>query len=106
MALVVAVPGLASGQDYFSCSFFERPACLDRGDKVCSSYAKCVDETAVCFNSYTCDFNGFVCKSTLDDLTDDYDELATTARAVASDYDSLRTCVEYAATIREAQDCL
>ena len=67
----------------FSCSFGKTAACLDYGDKVCSSMGKCVSDDAVCFSSFTCGYGGFVCKSTLEDLADDYDELV-------SDYNNLR----------------
>ena len=65
----------------FSCAIGE-PACLDYGAKVCSHLSKCVADDAICFDTYTCDFNGFVCKSTLNDavrknreLLDDYNDL-------------------------------
>jgi hypothetical protein len=130
--LSVALVGAAQAQN-FSCPFGKQGACLDYGDKVCSSFAKCVDQNAVCFNSYTCDFRGFVCKSTLDDVTDEYDSLLQKARSLASDYDDLRSrydeavdefdalkdryddalrarqvssdCVQNAADLDEAQQC-
>ena len=67
----------------FSCSFGKTAACLDYGDKVCSSMGKCVSDDAVCFSSFTCGYGGFVCKSSLEDMADDYDELV-------SDYNNLR----------------
>ena len=75
--------------DNFSCPFGKRGACLDYGDKVCGSFGKCVDDNAVCFASYTCDFRGFVCKSAFDEVVDDFNELVRKARTLASDYDRL-----------------
>ncbi len=50
-ALAVASPAL--GQS-FSCRIGTQPACLDYGDKICSSSVKCVDSNAACFDSYQC----------------------------------------------------
>jgi len=86
--LLLAPMGVAQAQN-FSCPFGKQGACLDYGDKVCSSFGKCVDQNAVCFNSYTCDFRGFVCKSTLDEIATQYDSLAGEYRSLADDYDSL-----------------
>ncbi|MER9221850.1 hypothetical protein NKI48_23465 [Mesorhizobium sp. M0644] len=61
----------SAGQS-FSCSFGE-PACLDYGAVVCKSSATCVARDAVCFDSYTCDYKGFVCKSKFDFAVDAYD---------------------------------
>ena len=103
--ILLTYPSAAVAQRYFSCPGFERAVCLDYGDKVCSSFAKCVDQNSVCFDSYTCNFKGFVCKSTLDDLADEYDDLLRKAKSIASDFDSYRDCVRYASTIDEAQSC-
>lgn len=56
----------------FSCSFGE-PACLGYGAVVCKSSATCVAKDAVCFDSHTCDYQGFVCKSKFDVAVDAYD---------------------------------
>jgi hypothetical protein len=38
-------------------------------DQVCDSFAgKCVGRNDSCFSQFTCDYNGFVCKSDYDDL--------------------------------------
>ena len=137
LALALVAASLAGGQaavaQSFTCNLGKQPACLDYSDKVCSSFAKCVSSDAICFNSYTCDYKGFVCKSDLldiaekhDDLVNDYndlagryDELLRKAKSLASDYDDLvsnrnalasnledvKRCVSYADTIEEAQDC-
>jgi hypothetical protein len=116
---------LAYGND-FSCSYGKRGACLDYGDKVCSVTAKCVNNDAVCFNSNTCGYGGFVCKSKLDDLTTEYDGLLSKCQNIArehddlvdeynellrnykfkvSEYDDLESCVRYASTLDEAKNC-
>jgi hypothetical protein len=88
----------------FSCSFGE-PACLDFGAIVCESNAKCVGRSDVCFDSYTCDYKGFICKSKFDDVVAEYDSmlnkhndlvnkynaLANSARSLAIDNDTLKS---------------
>lgn len=128
LALVAAsfVGGQAAVAQSFTCNFGKQPACLDYGDKVCSSSGKCVSDDAICFNSYTCDYQGFVCKSDLldvarkhDDLANDYndlvgkyDELLRKAKSLANEYDELsseledaQSCVYYADTVEEARNC-
>jgi hypothetical protein len=92
---------------------------LDYGDKVCSSNAKCVSDDAVCFDSYTCNYSGFVCKSDFESLTSEYDDLARNAQQLATEYDDLANrfnrlrqlssnvtdCVDYASSLEEAQSC-
>lgn len=109
---VVAATGTAVAQDAFSCSWGKRGACLDYGDQVCSQLGKCVDQDAVCFRRSTCDFNGFVCKSDLTDLADEYDSLLAKAKQLASDYDSMQTsysnllqCLGRAVEIEDARRC-
>ena len=63
--LLIAVSANAQN---FSCSYGKRGACLGYNDKVVSS-------DAICFDSYTCNYEGFTCKSNLTDLGDDYDGL-------------------------------
>ena len=97
IATLVLVPTGAWGEN-FSCSYGKRGACLDYGDKVCSSYAKCVDDNAICFAQYTCGFGGgFVCESKYDDVVgkhndtiNEYNALARKYRNLASDYDDLQ----------------
>ena len=74
----------------FSCSFGTTAACLDYGDKICSSMGKCVSNDAVCFSSFTCGYGGFVCKSTLEDLADDYDKLRNNCNNIVNEYEDLR----------------
>lgn len=74
----------------FSCSFGTQPACLDYGDKVCSSMGKCVSSDAVCFDSFTCGFDGFVCKSSLNEVIEEYDELVERYNTLVTKYEDLR----------------
>ena len=134
LATIVAFTLVASayGED-FSCALGRRGACLSYGDTVCSSAGKCVQQDAICFQPYTCGFGGFVCKSKLDDVVDEYNSLADTNRSLVADYNDLterfnallrtskslsddydeltvkhrrsRDCVTYASTLEEAQGC-
>jgi len=125
MIVTFAANALAYG-DSFSCSFGKQGACLDYGDKVCSSRSKCVSNDAICFDSYTCDFNGFVCKSKFDDLANEYDdllykfkkiatehddlvneynEILRKYKNVAAEYEDLQNCIAYASTLDEARNC-
>ncbi|PHR29466.1 MAG: hypothetical protein COA36_04150 [Desulfotalea sp.] len=130
MALLSIVHGFCSEAhaygNNFSCSYGKRGACLDYGDKVCSSSSKCVSSDAVCFDSYQCGYGGFVCKSKLDDLAVGYDHLVSNFKNVASErddlvddynnllrkykskvseYDDFESCVRYASTLDEARYC-
>lgn len=103
----------------FSCAYGKQGACLDYGDKVCSSFSKCVSSDAICFNSYTCNYKGFVCKSKLDDIADEYDSLVSKYNSLVSDYSNLesdyddmsykyrriKNCIESADTIDDAKYC-
>lgn len=94
--VLLATPSLAQS---FSCRMGTEPACLDYGDKVCSSRGKCVTSDAVCFDSYTCNYAGFVCKS-------DMDELAEKAKRVTQGYDDLRYCLSRASDMGDVADCV
>lgn len=130
--LIALVPEHVEAQS-FSCPIGKQASCLDYSDKVCSSFSKCVDQSAVCFDSYQCDYNGFTCKSNVldlakkhDALVDDYNRLIKTSRALSVDYDDLldksralsnefdslqfrvnelQSCIRRADTLDEAQDC-
>ena len=129
--VLVFICAISMGNTYayggsFSCSFGQQGACLDYGDKVCSSFAKCVKSDAVCFDSYTCDYNGFVCKSKFNELADDFDDLLKKCRNIASEYDAvvndynelirkhkmlaseyeeIQSCISYATSLDEAKRC-
>ena len=66
--LLVAMAMPALGQQNFSCNFGTTGACLGYNDKI-------VEKGSACFNQFTCDFKGFVCKSKFDDIVDEYDGL-------------------------------
>jgi len=138
ITLIFAVCALGNSlvfaQQSFSCSYGKRAACLDYGDKVCSSYAKCVDADAECFGAYTCDYKGFVCKSKFDDVVDEYNDLLseysdllTRNRTLVSKYNllleeyedavskynrlvnehsELEDCVSNASTLDDASSCI
>jgi hypothetical protein len=120
MTIIQLTPLDAMGYgNEFSCSFGKQGACLDYGDKVCSSMAKCVNNDAICFDSYTCNYKGFICKSKFDDLAEEYDDLLGKCKNIASEHDELvdqynsllrkykelESCVSYASTLEEAQAC-
>lgn len=90
LLLFALAAGSGSAQS-FSCPIGKRAACLDYGDKV-------VDGSAQCFNSYTCDFNGFMCKS-------DHDTYVKKAKALLETYDGLKACISRAATVEDAKSC-
>lgn len=105
----------------FSCSFGSEPACLDYGAVVCKRNATCVAKDAICFNSYTCDYKGFVCKSKFDDAVDAYDtqlrkynELVDKFNLLNSAYEEVQTELASAgseleaarARARRMSDCL
>jgi hypothetical protein len=113
--------------EYFSCPFGKRAACLDYSDTVCDGVVgKCVDSSAKCFSSSTCGYEGFVCKSDLDDLqrrarslATDYDTLVVkynslldSGKTLASQLDALtaaqeeaKRCLTNATSLEEAQAC-
>ncbi len=90
----------------FSCNYGKQGACLDYGDKVCSSYSKCVKDDAVCFDSYTCGYQGFVCKSKFQGLADEYDELVEKYNSLVRKKNNQNSCLSGASTMDEVQSCL
>lgn len=110
----------------FSCPIGKQGACLEFNDKICSSFSKCVSNDAVCFDSFTCDFNGFVCKSRFDDLFDQYGSLVDTCQEIAQNHDQLvayynelqrknnlliasfqkqNYCISQVSSLKEAKNC-
>lgn len=90
-AAIIAVFLLSTADVFaqnFSCSY-GRAACLDYGDIVCRSTAKCVNANAICFDSFTCDYNGFVCKSEFNDVIDEYNALLGNNRKLVSEFNDL-----------------
>ncbi len=121
LPILLAVLTLASpalGQS-FSCRIGAQPACLDYGDKVCSSSGMCVDQNAACFDKYQCNYEGFTCKSNVtecvaahDDLlrkhnqlVDDFNENLGIAKRMAARLDDIESCLIYASTLDAAKLC-
>ena len=130
--LLIGLSGPVSGQS-FTCRIGQRAACLDRDDNVCSSGGKCVRDSASCFDSYQCDYQGFACKSAVTDcvtshdrLVGDYNELLRDSKALRKAHDDLRNeydtlqwqklelqrerdafdkCLRYASTFEAAKSC-
>ena len=98
----------------FSCPDGTGAACLDIGDIVCPSSAKCVDDRATCFDEYPCDLDkGFVCESKYDDVLDDlkqtvrqHDELASENVALRERRLEQKNCVLNASTLDDAKRCV
>jgi len=82
----------------FSCPIGKQASCLDYSDKVCSYSAKCVRNDAVCFDSFTCDFKGFICKSEFDDVVEKHNKLVRTIN-------DLQHCLRMADSLEDAQAC-
>ena len=83
------ISGAALAQDEFICHGLDRPACIPE-------YHKVVPERDVCFDQYTCDFKGFVCKSKFDEalkhmqeVIDAYNDLSQANKALINDYEDL-----------------
>jgi len=118
LALTV-FPGSTFGQS-FSCRIGQDAACLEWGDTVCSSGGKCVSDSAACFDTYQCDYQGFACKSEVQDCVAAHDQLASDYNSLLQDFETLKrdvrglesarddaeTCLLFAATLEEAKACL
>lgn len=116
LALTLTSPAL--GQD-FSCRIGTQPACLDYGDKVCSSRGMCVDQNSACFDQNQCNYEGFTCKSNVtecveahdtllrkhNDLVDDFNKNLKIAKEMASRLDDIESCLIYASTLEAARLC-
>ena len=120
-AVIVFLASSVGWSGDFSCPLGTDGACLDWGDKVCSSFSKCVDKNASCFSEYTCGFqNEFVCKSDLDAVVTKYDELVRKFNRLVNEHDELirkfnrlvdkhdelETCVSTSETLSAAKRCL
>lgn len=99
--VLVLVSSSSSGlaQQSFSCPIGREPACLEYGAKVCTSFSKCVEESASCFRPSTCDYNGFMCVS-------DHDDYVKKAKAMASAYDDFKACVARSSDMESVQSCI
>lgn len=118
LLLVLTLASPALGQD-FSCRIGTQPACLDYGDKVCSSRGMCVDQNSACFDQNQCNYEGFTCKSNVtecaeahdtllrkhNDLVDDFNENLEIAKGIAARLDDIESCLIYASTLEAAKLC-
>jgi hypothetical protein len=132
VALALALATQTHAQS-FSCRIGTRPACLDYGDKLCSSTGKCVNANAACFDTYQCNYEGFTCRSNVTDcvekyddllnrhnklvddyndllgrnteLVSDYNDLLESAKRAQSDAEDAGRCVRWATTLDDAQSC-
>lgn len=50
---------------------------------------KCVSDSAVCFERYQCNYQGFVCKSDLTECAEQYDSLLARFNTLVGDYNAL-----------------
>lgn len=103
-AIFLVSTSVASAQS-FTCGIGRQPSCLDYGDTVCSSLGKCVKSNSICFDSYTCDYNGFVCKSDLTKVVDEYDVVVRKHNHLADAIDDAKRCLNWASSLEEAQEC-
>lgn len=116
LALTLASPAL--GQD-FSCRIGTQPACLDYGDKVCSSSGMCINQNSACFDKCQCNYEGFTCKSNVtecveahdallrkhNDLVEDFNENLEIAKEMAARLEDIESCLIYASTLEAARLC-
>lgn len=116
LALVSAgfafIASMAAQGDTMSCPSGTQMKCLGYGDKV-------VGNNAVCFDPLECSQEGFVCKSELDglamqyeDLTGQhnglvakYNELVGVYDSTVAEYDRFAYCVSIAPSLEDAKAC-
>ncbi|PND22310.1 hypothetical protein CN934_05145 [Ensifer sp. MMN_5] len=131
--LMVSLMSTVAGAQSFTCPMGKSPSCLDYSDKVCSSFAKCVADDAVCFDSFTCNYKGFVCKSVLEEAVELHDDVVRKYNSLLDERNSIaqrlavatqenneniernarlfstlqdaESCVGKASTLEEAQAC-
>lgn len=113
---LIAALILASGFSVaeFSCPDGTEAACIDAGDRICSSGTKCVDENTSCFDDFPCSAEeGFVCGSEYDSAlnnhkrsTDQYDQLARENVDLRQERLDRKNCVLNATSLIEAQRCV
>lgn len=98
----------------FSCPPGSDLACLNVGDTACPSRAKCVDDTATCFDEYPCEpGEKFVCESQYDKALDDCKMAVEQHGQLASENTELRVkrleqknCVLNASSLEVAKVCV
>lgn len=82
LVLCIVFNAPAFAQNSFSCPYGRSGACLGYGDRV-------VDQGSVCFSQFTCDFKGFVCKSKLEDVVDEYRKLVGKFNDLRDEYNDV-----------------
>ena len=98
----------------FTCADGTEMACLEEGDTVCPSYAKCVDKAAVCLDESACDSaRGYICGSEYDAVLSGHQETVEQYNQLLSENVSLRNerlekrnCVINSATLKDAIKCV
>lgn len=88
--VIFMIAGTLAQAQSFSCPFGTEAVCLDYGDKICSSRGKCVTNDAICFDSFTCGFDGFVCKSSLTEVIGEYEDLIDKYNRLVKKYENFR----------------
>ncbi len=88
LAFLLASANLVDAQS-FSCRIGTKASCLSYGETICSSSGKCVQSDATCFSSYTCNYEGFTCKSNLTECFDAYDNAVADNNVLVDDYNEL-----------------
>lgn len=97
-----------------SCPEGTEAACIEPGDKLCGETARCVDQSATCFDAFPCDVEaGFVCAAEYDAAlndhkrsTEQYDQLATENVDLRQERLDRKNCVLNATELTEAQRCV
>lgn len=110
-AIILGVLSMATpvmGQSY-SCNMGTRPTCLGFGETVCSSSGKCVNQNAVCFDSFQCDYRGFTCSSSVVECMDRHERLLRDHNTLVDEYNDLldthnRLVREYNTLISDHRD--
>ncbi|MDD7973461.1 hypothetical protein [Roseinatronobacter alkalisoli] len=85
---VLSMANPAMGQS-FSCNMGTRPTCLGFGETACSSSGKCVNQNAVCFDSFQCDYRGFTCRSNVVECLDRHECLLRDHNTLVDEYNGL-----------------
>lgn len=95
--------------------------CEDNKQLRCLGFEeKVVNRSSVCFDPLKCDQGGFVCKSELDSMTEEYkaleskySDLANTHNQLidayknsTTEYEELQRCITTATTLDEAKNCI
>ena len=92
-------PSGSQGEEYFTCGWGEKPACLDQNQKI-------VGKNATCFDQFTCAYDGFVCKKDYDESIDDYNKLVREYNDLVDVIEEVESCVYGARSLEAAKACL